>query len=185
MIRNDLQYHFGRLERHCVGDQETLRFRNLEHCLPSGLSGVEPDVSIIENKVIVVYRSGRLWSHLDYRIGVIAQNEIQWHAVMTLPASGVNPSISMNRRGYVVEAHQTNWRQICHLHGHVVHNSIVWHGTASEGAGFGVDPSISLADDESVIEMHKTPLLPRLLQSEGLLRNQLQDYLAECPQGED
>ena len=184
--RYDLQYHFGRLEKDQLEDQETLRFRNLNHCLPSGLRGVEPDVSIIENKIIVVYRSG-FWNRLDYRIGVIAQNEIQWHAVTTLPASGVNPSISINGRGYVVEAHQTKLKQICHLHGHIVHNSIVWHGMASEGAGFGEYPSISLADDECVIEMHKGLLPHRLLQSVGLLRNQLQDYLAEqeSPQGED
>jgi hypothetical protein len=174
-----IRYHYGRFERHVEGDQERLFLSELLRCRPfDGVYGVEPDIAISGNTVAVIFRSG--FRDLAYFMGNIhdLRNPIQWLQIqypvgVVNPSTGVNPSISINHRGYVVVAYQTKiGRQIHYVHGCVKNNSIVWQQDVSRrSSSRGEYPTITLANDGYVVAMCKSWLGHNLFYSVGKLES--------------
>jgi hypothetical protein len=180
--RKKMKYHFGRLERREQDGRISLSLSEVTRCLSfdDRVRGVEPDLAISGNRIVVVYRSGDLRCHMGV-VGDIHnhQNPIQWNdrnsqeKVGKKATTGLNPSIDINGRGYVVLAYQTRTRYIHYAHGHIKNNSIVWHH--DDAASSGEYPSMTLADDGFVIETHKAWLGHGLFYASGKLLNQGQN----------
>lgn len=163
---NNLQYHIGKL------DVENRTIEGLEAChTVSYLIGVEPDVAISDNKLVLVCRSD--FSTLKTLVGVVkANNSVEWGRSATLSHRGINPSISINAYRYVMESHQTKTlRHVCRIHGRVDGTTIAWRESSFTTATSGEYPTISLADDGYVVEAHKTNLGVKLFRSQGRLTN--------------
>jgi hypothetical protein len=179
--RKGMRYHFGRFERREEVGQEKLFLSELQLCRPflAGY-GVEPDLAISGNRVVVVFRSG--YRDLDYYTGVIndLRNPIQWHQFQFHAGTGINPSISINGRGYVVVAYQTKTRrQLHYVYGHIENNSIVRRNDGMSSS-FGECPTITLADDGYIVAVYKSWVGYDLLCCAGKLENQVANQ-AEAP----
>lgn len=162
-----LQYHIGKL------DEQTRRIEGLSTCLKvPHFPGVEPDVAISDNKLVLVCRSD--FSTLQALVGVVnANNAIEWGRSCRLSYGGINPSISINAYRYIVESHQTKaLRQVCRIYGRIDdNNAITWTDSSFTSATSGEYPAISLADDGYVIAAHKTNFGMNLFRSQGQLIN--------------
>jgi hypothetical protein len=179
--RKGMRYHFGRFERREEGGQQRFFLSELQQCRPfEAACGVEPDLAISGNRVVLVFRSG--FRNLDYYTGVIndLRNPIQWHPFKFPAGIGINPSISINRRGYVVATYQTKTlRRLYYVYGHIENDSIV----SREGgisSTYGEYPTISLADDGYIVAIYKSGIGHDLSYSAGKLENQVANQ-AEAP----
>lgn len=103
------------------------------------------------------------------------KDDIEWGCIEPLKSDGINPAISVNSQGDV-ESHQTKTlRRLCHTSGHIRRNkSITWEDTSMNTTG--EYPAIALDDSGFVLEVHKTNIGNKLLQSQGLLNQQEQGY---------
>ena len=134
------------------------------------LNGVEPDVAISKDTTVVMCRTG--YNTLNVKVGKIHSNdEIEWAATSPLPSHGINPAISTNSQGDVVELHQTKTlRRLCQTTGYILPSrTIHWRKTSIHTTG--EYPTISLDESGFILEMHKTNIGTKLFQSQGLLRN--------------
>jgi hypothetical protein len=137
--------------------------------------GVEPDVAINTSKIVVVCRSiGRI----QLKMGNINNNlSIDW-----LPANlellahgrrvdGRSPSISLNSQCAILECHQTwSMRKLSYCYGYISNDRLLWG--ESEVRDTGEYPCVSLLDDGSVFETHKSHVGNRLFYRQGELVNQ-------------
>ena len=141
--------------------------------------GMEPDICIGANIIVVVCRCGSYRSIIRFKTGQIERDlHISWASASELPRSdsgnyrdGRNPSISFNSSGAIVEVHQT-WtlRKLSWSCGLVKRGSITWG--ESKIHDFGEYPSISLCDDGFFYEIHKTHFGTHLFTEQGQLITQ-------------
>lgn len=165
-----LRYHIARF----VGTE----FEPVECCEVPNVRGVEPDVAINNDSIVIVCRSG--FSTLRAIVGKYSLVDnianIDWGNCTSLPdysGSGILPSISINDGNNVVETHQTKFfRRIIRVHGVIAGKCIEWSTDGFTKATFGEYPTIALAEDGYVIEAHKTYFGRKLFVSEGKLDKQ-------------
>ena len=140
--------------------------------------GSEPNVTICNNKVIIVCRGDG--NKIDYKVGTYKEQDhsIAWGSLESLPegneAAGIGeyPSISLNSNGNVIEAHQTTtlvMHQLCYTCGRLKNSSITW--AESGKSDMGEYPSVSLFDEKCFFTVHKTNLGPNLFYRQGKLEN--------------
>ena len=131
--------------------------------------GVEPDVAINLKKIVIACRSNGM---IRFKMGNIKDDlSIGWvGASCELPQGGRSPSIALNSHDTIVEANQT-WtlRMLSHCTGQVLEDSILWGEI--KVPDYGEYPCISLSDDGTYFEVHKTPLGNELFYRNGELKN--------------
>ena len=141
-----------------------------------GFCGVQPDVAINLNKIVIACRSD---GKIRFRIGSINDDlTIKWGTTSELQAEGDNstsgrsPSIALNSNGTIVETHQS-WalRKLGYCYGRVIEDSILWVENKTHDTG--EYPCISLSDDGTIVEVHKTNLGSNLFWRMGEVRNQV------------
>lgn len=157
-------------------DEKTLERSDGRECEVLDFEGVEPNVAMSEEKVVLVYRSGV--SALKIAVGELRrdQTRIEWNSAIssTLPFAGKEPSVGLNSHGNIVESHQTAltmYRLISYNYGHISNDVIVWK--SNEAHTVGEYPAIAIANDGCTVEMHKTNFGANLYQSQGDLKNQV------------
>ncbi len=131
--------------------------------------GVEPDVAISDTTIVVICRTGL--STLQTKVGTIhSDRQIHWGPTMPLSSTGINPTISINSKGYVVEIHQTKmFRSLIRNCGHILPDkTIAWKQASTYTQG--EYPTVSINDDNFVFEMHKSNFGLKLFHSQGELR---------------
>lgn len=121
------------------------------------VSGSQPAIAISENNiVVVVYREKS--SDLQFIIGVMdIHRNINWGRKDKY-TDGINPSVSINAQGVVVEAHQSNnFRRLFHRAGAVdtQQRNITWYQTSGRGYTLGRNPVIYISN-EYLVEAHQT-----------------------------
>ena len=138
----------------------------------SDFLGVEPDVAINLNKIVIACCNN---GKIRLKMGNINDNlSIDWvDASFELPHEGDNgrstsPSIALNFHGTIVETHHKQSLSYCY--GRVLEDSILWEESISRD--HGMYPCISLANDGTIFEVHKT--VTGLLYSKGKVRNQVE-----------
>ena len=153
-------------------EEKTLDVPTGRGCEKLDYEGVEPNITISEERVVLIYRSGV--SELRSAIGELRrdQTRIEWNTTSgtVLPFVGKEPSIGLNTHGNLVEVHQTTltpYRQLCYNYGHIADNAINW--TLHDPHVVGEYPTIALADDGFTVEMHKTNFGSNLYQTHGHL----------------
>ena len=134
------------------------------------LAGCDQDIALNKNgKVVIVYRSG---DALMYLIGTIKDYRVTWCDVAnkSLPATGKEPSVSINSQGLVIVAYQSKLgRQLGYVYGYVEGDLIKWN-EKTDSSSFGEYPSISLADDGCIVQIHKTNFGLSLYHTQGELK---------------
>lgn len=157
-------------------EEKTLERPHGRDCEILDFEGVEPNIAISEDRVVIVYRAGV--SALKIAVGELRreQTRIEWNTAITsvLPFTGKEPTVSINSRGNIIVSHQTAltmYRLIAHNYGHISSDAIVWK--TNEAHTVGEYPCISLADDGCIVEMHKSNFGTNLYQSQGDLQNQV------------
>ncbi len=157
------------------------------------LSGICPSVSVSNNNVVVAcVRSSvlsLLWnSDLRFIVGNLQRSgqeiAIAWGASVNRGV-GANPSISVNSHGRVVEVHESGYaRRLLYSIGECrgEQRKIVWENSCCDREyALGRSPSISLADDEYVIESHLTNLGYQTFLSPGQLKVDAPDGQVDAP----
>ena len=128
-------------------------------------TGVEPDVAISKKRVALVSRSG--FNDIRSLTGLITDGcalKVDSGVSKALPSGGINPSISINSDGYIVECHQSKTgRAIYHFCAHI---SEEWD-ISTLHTSHGEYPTVSLDDDGYILELHKTAFGTQLYQSQG------------------
>lgn len=139
------------------------------------LTGVEPDVSINCNgDVAIISRSvGR---EVRAKLGKVdgSGKKIIWADVSTeLTTTGINPTISLNKHGQIVEIHQNLFKQLSISCGCIKQGNkgkaIDWD-PGRKSIHYGEYPVIVLSDQGVVLEMHCTPVGFSLFYTQGEFR---------------
>ena len=126
--------------------------------------GMKPDISINADKIVVACCSGGM---IRFKIGRIIGQNLDWISVSDR-SYGLNPSISLNSDGDIMEVHQTrSGRKLSRCCGRIDDNEIIWE--ESKVHDYGEYPSVSLCDDGYFYEVHKTNLGWRLFILPGQL----------------
>ena len=188
--QGNIVLHSGKIDT----EMEAVTFRiNHSTLVIPNFYGVEPDVCMRDDKIIVACRSrGRSRGIIRFIMGCMEDinklDTIRWKPTSQLstdcnsPIYGRNPSISFNVSGAIVEVHQTwSLRKLSHCCGRidcVGDEPIIWG--ESERHDFGEFPSISLCDDGFFYEVHKTNFGIHLYTAQGKFNVShsiyLQDY---------
>ena len=86
--------------------------------------GMKPDISINADKIVVACCSGGM---IRFKIGRIIGQDFNWIS-MSECSYGLNPSISLNSDGDIMEVHQTrSGRKLSRCCGHINdNNEIIW-----------------------------------------------------------
>ena len=139
--------------------------------------GVEPTIALCEGMVVIAIRTYR--STLKYWRASINDNKLSdLKELESLQEGGVNPSVSINSKGYIVESHEANtWfsNRIFRKVGKIRDSQIDWSPESALAHTLGKFSSISLAEDGHVLEVHKSDSEKKLLISQGMLRERGQD----------
>ena len=127
-----------------------------------GFCGVEPDVTINLNRIVIACRDKGIRS----KMGTINDDHsICWvGASCELPCEGDNrwsasPSIALNSHDTIVEIHHMRSLRgsiTSYCCGQVIEDSILWGKRISHNSNFGEYPCISLSDDGTIFEVHRT-----------------------------
>ena len=172
-LNSRMQYHIGKLDisngNPCEASIILSRSKVIVNGSCEALQGVEPDITISEDVVILIYRSG--FNTICSNLGTFTEDDkvILWHDLQDVPGTGINPRISLNSGNYCVESHQTKFgRQISRNHGRISRHEIIWGNPTT--ATLGEYPSITLSNDGLVVELHKTCFGQKLYQSCGELK---------------
>ena len=168
----NMEYHIGKLASGSDG-KPFIHFEDplsIDDSNGEKLQGVEPDITISENRVILIFRSGFHTYMLQSYLGTLAEDgKITWHTLQVVPGIGISPCISLNSHNYLVESHQTKLgRLISCNHGDVNPDEkrVIWGKNESLAAPtFGEYPAIALSNDGIVVESHKTNFGITLYQS--------------------
>ena len=139
-------------------------------------SGVEPDISINQSKIIIVCRDRD--NRMVCKVGTHENNVVTWNSCNTLlptKHTGRHPSISLNSEGTVLNAHQKRFtRELYCCIGKIndADNTIIW--TEPMYRDTGEYPSVCLMDNNNFYEIHKTNLGTSLFYKQGTI---LHSYL--------
>ena len=130
--------------------------------------GVEPDVAINLKKIVIACRN---YGKVRFKMGNIKDDyRIGWVGASCDLQGGRSPSIALNSRDAIVEVHQS-WtlRRLSNCTGQVLEDSIQWGEVKVHD--YGEYPCISLSDDGTYFEVHKTNFGTNLFYRNGELRN--------------
>ena len=129
------------------------------------LDGVEPDIAMSDTTIIIICRKG-LYT-LQTKLGTIrADGDIDWAPAVPLTSAGINPTISINSKGYVVELHQTKTlRKLHQNHGQILPTrTVAWMQPSLHATG--EYPTVSMNDDNFVFAIHKKSFGTKLYHSQ-------------------
>ena len=129
--------------------------------------GVEPDISVCHDKLVAIFRRGKLAQEISTIVGTLRENIVTWHRGILRCGSGHNPSVSINAENNIVAFYQVLGRRICHKSGQLVHDEIVWCERSASIFTLGEYPSVILTDANKIVEMHKANFGHSMYQSEG------------------
>ena len=165
--RQRLQYFIGNLDT--SNNQPRISWKK-ENILVPGFYGVEPDIAISDTMIVIIGRKN--FYTLQTLVGKITGErlDISWGSPQELTSMGINPTISINSHGFIVEVHQTKvLRSLSRNHGKIntQGNTIDWKQASTYTQG--EYPTVSLSDDNFVFEMHKTNFGTKLFYSQGKL----------------
>ncbi len=165
LSHNALYYHIGKLDR----DKGTVTWGSSYLFISSG---AWPAVAITKEGYVIItfsdgfYNSG---SNLRYLVGTVDPNgntsqtiNFKTNKSGTKFDTGFHDSVSVNGLGVIAEAHQSGQGGdgIFYRLGHLTNPSagdfsITWDsGTGGQRYDKGVDPKISVNDDNDVVEVH-------------------------------
>ena len=158
-------YHIGKLDP----EKGTVKWGESRSLIPSG---DWPSVAVTEEGyVIVTYSDGfyNCCSKLRYIVGTVSpggdQNQtitFKTNSKGTEFDTGFHDSVSVNNLGVIVEAHQSGqggdgiFTRVGHLTDPGAGNfTITWSGNGGDWYDKGVDPKISVNDNNDVVEVHR------------------------------
>ena len=173
-LSSGLKYHIGK-----VNTSKTIEWKPGNQCISVTIEGTfvsQPAIAISGNMVVLMYRCYR--STLKCMIATLdGDNNIgSWTPLAKLQGGGINPSVSINSKGHIIESHQTKTlRRIYCSAGKINGRNIEWNPNSVLPHTMGEYPSISLADDDHIIEVHKTNYGHDLFSSQGTLRTKKGD----------
>ena len=150
-----LKYHIGNVNT----DGKSIDWLPGKQCISvpaEGKSVSQPAIDINGSKIILVYHSHP--SKLNCLLATLDENKRigSWTQLQQLQGGGIYPSISINSLGFIVQSNQ-NSRQtkIYHRAGKIEGDKIQWNPASILEHARGKYPSISLADDGHILEVHK------------------------------
>lgn len=122
--------------------------------------GRDPTVAVNRNGVVVEVHNREVGSPLYWSVGQLSGTKLSWKTQGKKFSEGYHPSIAINANGLVVLTYDLDYK----LH--------YWIGQISGGTlnkigegqyDSGVNPSITLTDDNYVFEVHQSEGLPPLI----------------------
>lgn len=139
--------------------------------------GVVCSVDINDNDLVVLSYQTSL-NHIHYKVGKLYKGLVEWQNIVH-KCIGFTPSITINDNNEVVLVHQSFARR------HLVSNigmalwesdykGIVWSENSEKHYATGIYPSISLNNDNQVVQVNEPRLRPN--------RNRLRYYVGEITQ---
>ena len=135
----------------------------------SSIKGVEPDISVCQDKLVAIFRNGKITQEISTIVGTLKESIVSWNRKISICGYGHNPSVSINAGNNIVAFYQVFGRRLHHTSGQLVNGKIVWSECSTSTFTLGEYPSVILTDDNKIVEMHKANFLHSMYQSEGKL----------------
>ncbi|MFA8449740.1 MAG: phosphatidylinositol-specific phospholipase C domain-containing protein [Bacteroidales bacterium] len=128
-------------------------------------SGINPSVDMNDNNVIVEVHETQspFTSGIFYRVGEHNSDDLSWNASSKYD-NGSKPDVAVNNNNVVVEVHKSQSNFGLFYHVGIVdpqNRTISWGGSHKYDGG-GDNPSVTINDNNQVVEVHQAPTSGRI-----------------------